>query len=160
TIGSLTPLQAGSSFTFRASNNVQSTATSTAKVHLCVTANSNEVLGGTACFDLLADLDLPTGVTQTFIAGPDGIPNNADDGTLEETFDTDRNGDGKFSTDDIFRLQDAGTGLVGHATYIHGSATGVGTDVVAGIENIVRHMENCASPFEAALKGAGEIGFT
>jgi HAE1 family hydrophobic/amphiphilic exporter-1 len=28
------------------------------------------------------------------------------------------------------------------------------------IENIVRHMEGGASPFEAALKGAGEIGFT
>ncbi len=33
-------------------------------------------------------------------------------------------------------------------------------DAVVVIENIVRHMENGASPFEAALKGAGEIGFT
>src|SRR6202043_3101813 len=33
-------------------------------------------------------------------------------------------------------------------------------DAVVVIENIVRHMEAGASPFEAALKGAGEIGFT
>ena len=33
-------------------------------------------------------------------------------------------------------------------------------DAVVVIENIVRHMEEGASPFEASLKGAGEIGFT
>src|SRR6202030_854091 len=33
-------------------------------------------------------------------------------------------------------------------------------DAVVVIENIVRHMEDGASPFEAALKGADEIGFT
>ena len=33
-------------------------------------------------------------------------------------------------------------------------------DAVVVIENIVRHMEEGASPFEAAPKGAGEIGFT
>jgi len=33
-------------------------------------------------------------------------------------------------------------------------------DAVVVIENIVRHMEGGASPFEAAIKGAGEIGFT
>ena len=33
-------------------------------------------------------------------------------------------------------------------------------DAVVMIENIVRHMEDGATPFEAALKGAGEIGFT
>ena len=33
-------------------------------------------------------------------------------------------------------------------------------DAVVVIENIVRHMEEGASPFEAAFKGAGEIGFT
>src|SRR5439155_1250502 len=66
------------------------------------------------------DVDCVTGIT-------------SGDGLLRETFDTDRNGDGIFSTDDIFRLQDAGTGLVGHATYIHGSDTGVGTNVMAGI---------------------------
>ena len=126
-LGSTTPAAIGSGFTFRASNTLQSTVTSTAKIHLCVTAISNEVLGGTACFDLLADLDPPS-VTQTFITGI-----TSGDGLLRETFDTDRNGDGIFSSDDIFRLQDAGTGLVGHATYIHGSDTGVGTNVMAGI---------------------------
>jgi HAE1 family hydrophobic/amphiphilic exporter-1 len=33
-------------------------------------------------------------------------------------------------------------------------------DAVVVIENIVRHMEDGATPREAALKGAGEIGFT
>jgi hydrophobe/amphiphile efflux-1 (HAE1) family protein len=33
-------------------------------------------------------------------------------------------------------------------------------DAVVVIENIVRHMEEGASPMEASLKGAGEIGFT
>jgi hydrophobe/amphiphile efflux-1 (HAE1) family protein len=33
-------------------------------------------------------------------------------------------------------------------------------DAVVVIENIVRHMEEGASPMEAALTGAGEIGFT
>jgi hydrophobe/amphiphile efflux-1 (HAE1) family protein len=33
-------------------------------------------------------------------------------------------------------------------------------DAVVVIENIVRHMEEGASPFEASMKGAGEIGFT
>jgi len=33
-------------------------------------------------------------------------------------------------------------------------------DAVVVIENIVRHMEEGVSPFEASLKGAGEIGFT
>ena len=33
-------------------------------------------------------------------------------------------------------------------------------DAVVVIENVVRHMENGASPYDAALKGAGEIGFT
>jgi multidrug efflux pump len=33
-------------------------------------------------------------------------------------------------------------------------------DAVVVIENIVRHLEGGAPPYEAALKGAGEIGFT
>ena len=33
-------------------------------------------------------------------------------------------------------------------------------DAVVVIENIVRHLEEGSSPMEAALKGAGEIGFT
>jgi hydrophobe/amphiphile efflux-1 (HAE1) family protein len=33
-------------------------------------------------------------------------------------------------------------------------------DAVVVIENIVRHMEEGASPLEASIKGAGEIGFT
>jgi hydrophobe/amphiphile efflux-1 (HAE1) family protein len=33
-------------------------------------------------------------------------------------------------------------------------------DAVVVIENIVRHLEEGATPLEAALKGAGEIGFT
>src|SRR5262249_32960148 len=33
-------------------------------------------------------------------------------------------------------------------------------DAVVVIENIVRHLEKGASPMQAALQGAGEIGFT
>ena len=33
-------------------------------------------------------------------------------------------------------------------------------DAIVMIENIVRHMEEGDSPFQAALKGASEIGFT
>src|SRR5206468_4049561 len=66
-------------------------------------------------------------------AGPDGIPGNGDDGTLRETFDVDKNGDGKFSVADAFRQTDAGTGLTSSGFYIHGSATGVGADAVTAI---------------------------
>src|SRR5258708_39472534 len=33
-------------------------------------------------------------------------------------------------------------------------------DAIVGIENIVRHVEEGASPLAATLKGASEIGFT
>src|SRR6201999_687687 len=33
-------------------------------------------------------------------------------------------------------------------------------DAIVVIENIVRHLEEGLSPLQAALKGAGEIGFT
>src|SRR5258708_5937530 len=33
-------------------------------------------------------------------------------------------------------------------------------DAVVEIENIVRHMEEGLSPYDAAMKGSGEIGFT
>src|SRR5256885_10654987 len=33
-------------------------------------------------------------------------------------------------------------------------------DAIVMLENIVRHMENGEGPFEAALKGSKEIGFT
>jgi len=33
-------------------------------------------------------------------------------------------------------------------------------DAVVEIENIVRHMEEGLSPYEAAMKGSSEIGFT
>jgi hydrophobe/amphiphile efflux-1 (HAE1) family protein len=40
-------------------------------------------------------------------------------------------------------------------------ATGfVVDDAIVMVENITRHLEDGASPFDAALKGAGEVGFT
>ncbi len=33
-------------------------------------------------------------------------------------------------------------------------------DAVVVIENIYRHLESGATPYQAALNGAGEIGFT
>ena len=41
---------------------------------------------------LPADLDVPTGVTQVKIPGPDNIPGTGDDGVLFENFDTERDG--------------------------------------------------------------------
>ncbi len=132
TLGSLTPLVAGSSFTFRTSDTMQSTLSNTVQLSLCVTVTSNEVLGAPVCFKINADLSFPAG-GQTFIAGPDGLFGTTDDGTLRETFDVDRDNDLVFSTNDTFRLLDTGTGVVGHGSFTHGSSTGIGADVVGAV---------------------------
>jgi hypothetical protein len=94
-----------------------------ARVELCVRIDANELQGLSepACFSVVADLDLPAGAAQTFIPGPDGITPSADDGTLLENFEVDRDGDGDFTVNDTFRLTDAGTGLTEHGRYLRGS---------------------------------------
>jgi hypothetical protein len=131
TLGSLDPLQPG--FQFRASNTLATLPLQeAAKVDLCLSVVSNESLGTAApvCFSLSADLDFPV-ASQVFINGPDGLPGTGDDGTLLETFDTDRDGDGNFTINDAFRSTDAGTGLTYHGFYIRGADTGSGADVLA-----------------------------
>jgi len=95
-----------------------------ARIDLCVRLRTDQApgLSPPLCFFLPADLDLPGGTTQTFIAGPDGLPGTADDGSLLENFDADRNGDGLFTVDDTFRGTDAGTGLLVHGEYLRPAA--------------------------------------
>jgi hypothetical protein len=133
-LGSLDPGQPG--FTFKASDALTSTSASNpARTEFCLNMTSNEAIGTATplCFFLLADLDAPQGVLQTFVNGPDGAPNTADDGTIAENFDIDKDGDGSITVNDIFRTTDQGTGQVVHGTYIRGNDTGVGLNVVAGI---------------------------
>ncbi len=65
-----------------------------ATLDMALTLTSSESLGTSSNvpLHLLADLDIPPGAVQVKTAGPDGVPGNADDGTLIENFDTDLNG--------------------------------------------------------------------
>ncbi|HEV8702312.1 MAG TPA: thrombospondin type 3 repeat-containing protein, partial [Candidatus Polarisedimenticolia bacterium] len=133
TLGSLDPLQPG--FTFKASDTLQTTsALQPATIDLCLSVVANESLGTTApvCFTLVADLDFPAG-PQVFVAGPDGVAGTTDDGTIFETFDADRDGDGLFTVNDTFRRTDGGTGVIEHGAYLRGSADGSEMGTFAGI---------------------------
>jgi hypothetical protein len=81
-------------------------------VELCITVVANETMGVTQpiCFSLLADLNVPPGVEQTFTKGADGLAGTSDDGITIENFDTDRTGDFRFTVNDTF-LQAVGPGL-------------------------------------------------
>jgi hypothetical protein len=131
TVGSLTPNTQG--FQFRVSNTLQTVlATNPARIDLCLILKAKELPNaglGPVCVSLIADLDLPVGASQTFVAGPDGIPGTADDGTVLENFDVDRDGDGLFTVNDTFRLLDAGTGTVGHGSFMRGAEASSGTTV-------------------------------
>src|SRR6266568_920431 len=132
-LGSLDPA-APQLFKFRASDSLNTTnPASPVKISLCLAVTANEALGTAtpACFQLLADISAPAG-TLPYVIGPDGIAGTADDGTVLESFDLDRDHDGKFTVNDTFLSTDTGTGATAHGFYVHGSATGVGTDVVAG----------------------------
>jgi hypothetical protein len=63
---------------------------------------SREALGtkNKVNFETLLDLNLPTGVTITKVAGPDGIAGTADDGNWFENFDVDRDGIGGVDISD------------------------------------------------------------
>ncbi|MGH7893430.1 MAG: hypothetical protein ACREQL_02120, partial [Candidatus Binatia bacterium] len=74
------------------------------KVQLCLTVVANETLGVVAptCFNLVADVNVPEGVAQQFVHGPDGLALTADDGLVYEGFDLDRDGDGDITVRDTF----------------------------------------------------------
>ena len=158
-------IQGNPGFTFVASNSLNYTGPPSPAVNigLCITVVANETLGVSApiCFNLLADLDAPPGATQTPTLGPDGILGTADDGTITENFDIDKNGDGKFTVDDTWRTTtgpgayrgycstapqttcqvssdcplDASSnpGICYAGTYIHGSDTATTLGLVAGV---------------------------
>ncbi|HXH27422.1 MAG TPA: S8 family serine peptidase, partial [Candidatus Polarisedimenticolia bacterium] len=74
-----------------------------AHLDMFLTLTSSEVLGTAVPVPVkvLADLDLPPGAQQVRIVGPDGLPGTSDDGTLIETFDQDRDGDGVVSLSNL-----------------------------------------------------------
>lgn len=74
-----------------------------ARLDLTLTLTSSQVLGTGAevSLSLPADLDIPSGVTQVKVAGPDGLPSTADDGLIQETFDTERDGGSGISLSDL-----------------------------------------------------------
>lgn len=104
-LGSFDPLQPG--FTFTTSNMLQTPPSPGAPARLDFCLELTHMyryanVGVPTCFSLFADVDLPPGVTQTFTLGPDGLPGTADDGTVREGFDLDRDGDGDFTVGDTF----------------------------------------------------------
>ncbi len=62
--------------------------TNPVRLKFCLAINSNQTLGTNTplCFDLVGDIN-QSGGTASFVVGPDGIANNADDGTIVENFD-------------------------------------------------------------------------
>ena len=117
-VGSLNPSLPG--FRFGTTATLASTsATEPTRLDFCVRLRADQIAGVSppVCFFLPADLSLPAAAAP-FIAGPDGAGGTADDGTLLENFDIDRDGDGQFTVRDSFRLTDTGTGLTGHGDYV------------------------------------------
>jgi hypothetical protein len=164
TVGSLDTAEPG--FAFRTSEALQTlNPASPARIDLCLNvraARPEFFHRQLFCFNLLADLDLPAGVSQSFVAGPDGVfdpDGTSDDGQLFEGFDIDRNADGIFSVSDAFHSRTcvgggsrhlslcagdtdcvdpvtlaAGTCSGSHSGfYLRGSPTGVGTTVMTGL---------------------------
>ncbi|HKQ97206.1 MAG TPA: thrombospondin type 3 repeat-containing protein [Candidatus Polarisedimenticolia bacterium] len=110
-------------------------------------------------FSLLADVDAFPGVPHVFVPGPDGIVGTADDGTVKESFDVDRDGDGNYTVLDTFKRPIApgvNRGTCSNAprttcatagdcpaavpapicqtgSYLRGSATGVDAGTVAAV---------------------------
>jgi hypothetical protein len=111
TLGSLDPAQPG--FTFVASDSLQAPGppgpVPVIDLGLQVVAAGHLGLSGGLSFSLLADVNVPPG-SQVFVVGGDGIAGTADDGTVKETFDVDRDGDGKFTVRDTF-LRTLGPGV-------------------------------------------------
>jgi len=124
-------------FFFTASTSLQSLPGQLpAKLSFCLSLTANDVGGLDApmCFSKFGDLDEPPNAVQTFVPGPDGAPNTADDGLVAEGFDTDRNGDGIISVNDLFlHPADGSVDAGSHGFYIKGSDTGGGVNVVAGV---------------------------
>jgi hypothetical protein len=162
TIGDFIPGNPG--FTFTASNTMNFVPPAPPpSLPFCITVVANETLGVSApiCFNLLGDLDAPPGAIQNAVLGPDGIAGTADDGTITENFDIDKNGDSNFTVDDTWRTTTgpgvyrgfcstaprttcqvsadcpldatSNPGICYAGTYIHGSDTATTLGLVAGV---------------------------
>ncbi|HXH28471.1 MAG TPA: thrombospondin type 3 repeat-containing protein [Candidatus Polarisedimenticolia bacterium] len=70
-----------------------------------LSVTSNEAVGTSANVGIttLLDLDAPAGGQPPYVVGPDGVPGTADDGTIFEDFDTDRDGDGVITLANQYR---------------------------------------------------------
>ena len=105
TIGSLDPGQPG--FGFVASNALQSQPppAPVSRIDLEVQVVAPGVLGLATplAISLQADYDMPPNGPQQYVPGPDGLSGTADDGTVVENFDIDRDGDGDFTVYDTFQ---------------------------------------------------------
>ncbi|HEV8699781.1 MAG TPA: thrombospondin type 3 repeat-containing protein, partial [Candidatus Polarisedimenticolia bacterium] len=134
TLGSTSPAAPlNSVYQFRASDTLATLPLNPAsQVELCLSVVADQTLGTAApvCFNLLADLDFPA-LTQVFVNGPDNLPGTSDDGTILETFDLDRDGDGDIDVNDSFRSLDQGTGQTYHGFYIRGAAAALSADTLA-----------------------------
>jgi hypothetical protein len=159
-VGSLDPGQPG--FTFVASNALQAQPgpAPLPEVALSLNVTAPGVLGVTSptAFSLMADVNVPFG-PQVFTLGNDGLAGTADDGTIVENFDQDRNGDGNITVKDTF-LQATAPGVYQgtcsnaplttcqtaancpasppsavcySGAYLRGSDTGTGIDRVAAV---------------------------
>lgn len=123
-VGSLEPGPPG--FSLKAAATLASTSgANPARIDLCIRLklDADPLMSHPLCFFLPADLDLSGGGAPAFIPGPDGLPGTGDDGTLLESFDSDRNGDGLFTVHDTFRMLDAGTGLAEHGAFLRAVGT-------------------------------------
>ena len=105
TLGSLDPLEPG--FSFTTSNTLQTPPSPAplARLDFCLELTQrriNQNIGVPTCFSLFADVDVPVGEAQTFTLGSDGLSGTADDGTMMESFDIDKDGDGDFTVGDTF----------------------------------------------------------
>src|SRR2546427_1428201 len=96
-----------------------------AKLDMVLTLTSAEVLGtlSEVPIHILADLDVPQGVVQVKIPGPDGISGTSDDGILAESFDLDRDNSGAVEIDS--RCSASGPGCADPTAGIHNDTIGV-----------------------------------
>jgi hypothetical protein len=72
----------------------------TATFEIALTSREARGTRAPVTFEVPLDLDLQPEASITRIAGPDGVAGTADDGTLFETFDLDRGGNGQFDLSD------------------------------------------------------------
>jgi hypothetical protein len=162
-LGDFNPANPGFQFKVSDSLNFTGPPAPIPTIDMCITVVANETLGTSApiCFSLLADLDPPATGSQTFTIGNDGISGTADDGTIVESFDVDKNGDGNLTVQDTFRQATApgvfrgscstapnttcqvdadcpldtnnNPGICYTGSYIRGDATGVAVGTVAAV---------------------------